>query len=109
MAPNLQLYSVAAFVFLCYTHYRRYIIGQKDKLIRKLKSKPHDFTFDEAEALLNYLSFSRSDKGKTSGSRVKFTSEDHGAIMLHKPHPRKELLEYQVKQLCEKLEQEGLI
>ena len=30
-------------------------------------------------------------------------------IMLHKPHPRKELLEYQVKQLIEQLEQEGLI
>ena len=26
-----------------------------------------------------------------------------------KPHPRKELLEYQIKQLREKLEQEGLI
>ena len=83
-------------------------MGQKDKLIAKLKSKPHDFTFDEAEALLNYLSFSKSKKGKPSGSRVKF-SEDHGAILLNKPHPRKELLEYQVKQLREKLEQEELI
>ncbi len=84
-------------------------MGQKDKLIKKLKSLPHDFTFDEAETLLKYLSFSRSDKGRTSGSRVKFTSEEHGIILLHKPHPRKELLEYQVKQLREKLEQEGLI
>lgn len=84
-------------------------MGQKDKLIKKLKSKPRDFTFDEAETLLNFLSFSRSDKGKTSGSRVKFTSEKYGVILLHKPHPRKELLEYQVKQLREKLEQEGLV
>lgn len=84
-------------------------MGQKDKLIKKLKSKPRDFTFDEAESLLNYLSFTKSDKGKTSGSRVKFTSEDHGAVLLHKPHPRKEPLEYQVKQLREKLEQEGLL
>ena len=84
-------------------------MGQKDKLIKKMKSNPRDFTFDEAESLLNYLSFSRSDKGRTSGSRVKFTSDNHGAILLHKPHPRKELLEYQVKQLREKLEQEGLI
>lgn len=84
-------------------------MGQKDKLIKKLKSKPRDFTFDEAESLLNYLSFTRSDKSKTSGSRVKFTSEDHGAVLLHKPHPRKEPLEYQVKQLREKLEQEGLL
>jgi len=36
-------------------------------------------------------------------------SKDHEAILLHKPHPRKELLDYQAKQLREKLEQEGLI
>lgn len=30
-------------------------------------------------------------------------------ILMHKPHPRKELLEYQVRQLIEQLEQEGLI
>lgn len=84
-------------------------MGQKDKLIKKLKSKPKDFTFEEAETLLGYLSFSRSNKGKTSGSRVMFVSESYGSILLHKPHQRKELLEYQVKQLREKLEQEGLI
>ena len=84
-------------------------MGQKDKLIKKLNSKPRDFTYDEVETLLNYLSFIRSDKGKTSGSRVEFTSKEHGIILLHKPHPRKELLEYQIKQLREKLEQEGLI
>lgn len=84
-------------------------MGKKDKLIQKLKSRPKDFTFDEAETLLNYLSYARSDKGRTSGSRVIFTSEDRAPIMLHKPHPRKELLEYQIKQLVDILEQEGLI
>jgi hypothetical protein len=29
-------------------------MGKKDKLIKKLKSKPRDFTFEEAETLLNY-------------------------------------------------------
>ena len=62
-------------------------MSQKDKLIKKLKSNPRTFTFDEAETLLHYLSFKRSDE----------------------PHPRKELLQYQIKQLREKLEQEGLI
>lgn len=84
-------------------------MGQKDKLIKKLKSHPKDFTFDEAETLLKYLSYSRSDKGKTSGSRVKFVSTEKAPILLHKPHPRKELLEYQIKQLIETLEQEELI
>ena len=84
-------------------------MGQKEKLIKRLKTKPRDFTFDEAETLLGYLTYSRSNKGKTSGSRVMFTSEEHGSILLHKPHPQKELKAYQVRQLCDLLEQEGLI
>lgn len=84
-------------------------MGQKEKLLEKLKSKSRGFTFEEAERLLGYLSYTRSNKGKTSGSRVMFVSEQYPPILLHKPHPRKELLEYQVKQLIDILEQEGLL
>ena len=84
-------------------------MGQKEKLIKKLKSRPKDFTFDEAETLLGYFTYCRSNKGRTSGSRVMFISDEHAPILLHKPHPRKELLDYQVKQLIEILEQEGLL
>ncbi len=84
-------------------------MGQKEKLIQRLKSKPKDFTFDEAETLLRYLSYVRLNKGKTSGFRIMFTSEEHKEILLHKPHPQKELKAYQIKQLIEVLEQEGLI
>lgn len=84
-------------------------MSQKEKLIKKLKSKPKDMTFDEVETLLKYLTYSRSDKGRTSGSRVIFVSEQFAPILLHKPHPGKELLSYQIKQLIEILEQEGLI
>lgn len=85
-------------------------MSQKEKLIARLKSNPKDFTFAEAEALLGHLSYHRSNKGKTSGSRVIFSSDEHQTdILLHKPHPRKELLDYQVKQLIEQLEQEELI
>ena len=84
-------------------------MGQKEKLIQKLKSRPKDFTFQEAETLLGCLTYQRFNKGKTSGSRVLFYSEGRAPILLHKPHPRKELLEYQVKQLLEVLEQEGLL
>ena len=84
-------------------------MGRKEKLIKKLKSRPKDFTFDEAESLLKYLSYRRSNKGRTSGSRVMFVSDAYTPILLHKPHPRKELLDYQVDQLVAVLEQEGLI
>jgi hypothetical protein len=85
-------------------------MGKKDKLIARLKSKPKDFTFEEAETLLGYLSYERSNKGKTSGSRVVFTRKDAQLhIFLHKPHPRKELLDYQVQEIIDALKKEGLL
>ena len=84
-------------------------MGQKEKLIKKLFSKPKNFTFSEAESLLAYFDYEKSNKGKTSGSRIMFVSKKHASILLHKPHPRKELLEYQIKQLIAVLKQEGLL
>lgn len=84
-------------------------MGQKENLVQRLRSKPKDFTFHEAETLLGYLDYERLDKGKTSGSRVMFVNETHGSILLHKPHPQNQLKAYQVKQLITILEQEGLI
>ena len=84
-------------------------MGQKEKLIERLKAKPKTFTFDDAESLLRYFGYTRSNKGRTRGSRIMFLSEEHPPILMHKPHPRKELLEYQVKQLTQILEQEGLL
>ena len=90
--------------------YRRFILGKKEKLIARLKSKPKDFTLEEAETLLAFFSYFRSEKGKTSGSRIMFVNKmNHEKILLHKPHPGNELREYQIRQLIEHLSQEGLI
>ena len=84
-------------------------MSQTEKLIQKLKSNPKDMTFEEAETLLGAFSYRLCTKGKTSGSRVKFISDIRAPIIIHKLHPRKELLQYQVAQLRDILEQEGLI
>ena len=83
-------------------------MSKKDKLTKKLKSSPRDLTFEEAETLLNSLGFSKSNKGKTSGSRVRFTL-DGFSIDLHKPHPQKELLVAQANEIAKELERKGLI
>lgn len=83
-------------------------MGKKEKLINRLKSNPKDFTFEEMKALLEILGFVMSNKGKTSGLRVKFIKNDV-PIILHKPHPIKELLEYQIKQIIKVPEKEELI
>jgi hypothetical protein len=83
-------------------------MGKLEKMIERLKSNPKDFTFEEMQTLLLALGFELSNRGKTSGSRVKFF-RDGVFIILHKPHPRKELLSYQIKQIIETLSEEGLI
>jgi len=83
-------------------------MGTKEKLIKQLKANPKDFTFTEMLTALKSLGFTVYKSGKTGGSRVKL-SKGNIPISLHKPHPRKELLEYQVKQILEILEREGLI
>ncbi len=84
-------------------------MGRKEKLVKKLYASPRAVTFDDAASLLGYCSYRLSTKGKTSGSRVIFVSDQHQPILLHKPHPQKELKDYQVKHLIQILEQEGLL
>ena len=83
-------------------------MAKKDKLIKRIKSKPRDFTFHEMESLLLSLGFKKSNKGKSSDSRVIFEI-DNISIDIHKPHPRKEFLHYQIKDVLDILEKEGLV
>ena len=84
------------------------ILSRKDKLIVRLKSKPKDFTFNEAKMILELSGYILSNSGKTSGSRVCFT-RGQKVFRMHKPHPRKELLHYQVRELIDELKGENLI
>ena len=83
-------------------------MSQKEKLLARLKSKPRDFTFDEAKSLLESFGYIMSSSGKTSGSRVSFI-KNLKIFRMHKPHRRKELLAYQIKELTDELKQEGIL
>jgi hypothetical protein len=83
-------------------------MSKKDKLIARLRSKPKDFEFDEAKALLELCGYTVYNAGKTSGSRICFI-KGQKVFRMHKPHPRKELLAYQVRELIDELKQEGLL
>ncbi len=59
-----------------------------EKAKERIRLKPKDYTYTEAKALLYQLGFIEYQKGRTSGSRVKFYREkDRRVILLHKPHP----------------------
>lgn len=79
-----------------------------EKRIGRLLSRPKDYTFTEAKALLSSLGFEQYNKGKTSGSRVRFyRKSDMKAIDLHKPHPGDIMKTYMVDELIRFLKESG--
>ncbi len=84
-------------------------MGTKEKLVERLKRMPKDFTFDEAERLLILNGYTRSNKGKTSGSKVMFIDKQNRKVLLHQPHPGNTLKLYALKEVIEKLVRNGNI
>ena len=84
-------------------------MGTKEKLIERFLSMPSDFTFDEIQQLLGYYGYEKSNKGRTSGSRVIFKNGEKRPIMLHKPHPGKIVKNYAMKQVYDDLKEAGFI
>lgn len=84
----------------------------KEKLIERFKVLLSDFTFDELEKLeklLKVFCYEKSNKGKTSGSRVIYKNANKRPIMIHKPHPGNIIKEYAMKQIYSDLKDAGFI
>jgi len=80
-------------------------MSKEEKLIKRLQSKPKDFTYNELRRLLVFLGYIENQSGKTSGSRVSFYNpKTNHIIRLHKPHPGNKLKQYQIEQLIEELD-----
>ena len=85
-------------------------MSKKEKRINRLKTKPKDFTYNEAKTLLESVGFVESNKGKTSGSRVVFIENKSGLkFELHKPHPGNILKPYVIIGLIKILNELGVI
>lgn len=84
-------------------------MGTKEKLRNRFLKMPSDFTFDEMQRLLEGYGYEKSNKGKTSGSRLIFKNGNKRPIMLHKPHPGNIVKEYAMKQVFDDLKETGFI
>lgn len=63
-------------------------MNKKEKLVKRFKTLPRVFTFEEVVSLFQVYGFELTNKGATSGSRVKFyNAKDENAYIMHKPHP----------------------
>lgn len=84
-------------------------MGSKEKLIERFKRLPNDYTFDEMERLLSVFGYEKSNKGKTSGSRIIYRNENKRPIMLHKPHPGNIIKGYAMRQVLDELKEAGFL
>lgn len=83
---------------------------REEKLKKRILQLPKDFTFEELETLLYQLGFEKDNKGKTSGSRVKFFNKDKRIQYLaHKPHPKSIIKEKALKDFVDFLEENKLL
>ena len=83
-----------------------------DTLIQRLCAKPTpaDFRYADLRKILSHYGYIESNKGATSGSRVKFYHPDtKAAIMLHKPHPGDEMVKASVDSVVAFLKEHGHI
>ena len=80
-------------------------MSKLEKQIERLKTKPKDYTYDEAKFMLNKMGYIENNKGKTSGSKVVFINKNNVKIELHKPHPRNILKPYQINLILDKLKE----
>lgn len=79
-------------------------MSKHEKLAEKLLKKPTNFTFDELVALLTGFGYTCEQRGRTSGSAVAFYNEKlDDKILIHKPHPQKEVKRYILELVIEKL------
>ena len=85
-------------------------MSKDEKLLKRLLTRPKNYTYTELRKLLISLGYVESQSGKTSGSRVAFfDKQSNHIIRLHKPHPSNELKRYQIDQIIEELKTRGIL
>lgn len=82
-------------------------MGKKEKLQHRFKAQPKDFTWLELCSLLKGLGF---ETLSGAGSRYKFFNKATGCMInLHRPHPKKILKQYVMRDVLQKLTEDGLL
>ncbi len=82
-------------------------MSKTEKLLKRLLSKPKDFTWSEAVTLLNHFGF---EVIPGAGSRRKFKhSKTKSLIILHEPHPGTILKTYTVQEIIKTLTEGGFL
>lgn len=70
---------------------------------------PVDFSWDEMVRVMRIFGFWEIPRGKTGGSRRKFTDVHKNVIAIHKPHPGNIVKQYVIRDIINSLTTKGYI
>jgi len=85
-------------------------MNRREKLIKRFRTLPKDFSFEEVIALFQGCGFALENKGATSGSRVKFYNDkDQNSFIMHKPHPNNVVKGYVMRDILNFLLNNGYL
>ena len=87
-------------------------MGKIDSLLGKMQAKPTpaNFKYSDVRTVMKHFGYIESNKGATSGSRVKFYNSEMGTILLlHKPHPGDEMPKTALESVVKFLKEHGHI
>ena len=79
-----------------------------DKLIAQLLSCPSTYRFADFLKVMTSYGFEMDNKGRTSGSRIRFyRSSDGRMLVMHAPHPSDELTAGTIRNIVRFLQDVG--
>lgn len=82
-------------------------MGRAEKLLKIIETKPKNFKWNDVITLLSSLGY---EQLKGDGSRRKFYHrKTENVLILHEPHPEKEIKSYAVKLIINSLKEIGAI
>ncbi len=82
-------------------------MSKQEKLLKRLLSRPKDFTWNELIRLLNSYGF---ELLKGNGSRRKFCHPESKLIIsLHEPHPQNTIKQYAIDIVINSLKEQGIV
>ncbi|NOT38228.1 MAG: type II toxin-antitoxin system HicA family toxin [Saprospiraceae bacterium] len=85
-------------------------MSKLQKILDRIINGSGTITYAELIYVLSKLGYKEIKTGKTSGSRVAFYNDSKKLLIrLHKPHPRNELKDYQIKLIFSHLDQNKLL
>ena len=77
---------------LFFSYHKEAGMTRVEKLAARLRSEPSAFRFSDFARVMGHYGYEMDQKGRTSGSRVRFyRPRDGRMLIMHSPHPGDEM------------------